>query len=140
MSMTVSSPAGDRHVASAFIAELIALDKRFSCGKSPGTRFQFRDLFLEGASPMRVLIVGAGGVGSAAAGIAARRHFFERLVLADYDPARAQRTVGSLGDDRFVAARVDASSAGQVAALCRAHGITHVLKPGDPALLMHVVF
>jgi saccharopine dehydrogenase (NAD+, L-lysine-forming) len=87
---------------------------------------------------MRVLIVGAGGVGSAAAGIAARRHFFERLVLADHDPARAERTVGSLGDDRFVAARVDASSAGQVAALCRAHGITHVLNAVDPRFVMPV--
>jgi saccharopine dehydrogenase (NAD+, L-lysine-forming) len=87
---------------------------------------------------MRVLIVGAGGVGSAAAGIAARRHFFERLVLADHDPTRGERTVGSLGDDRFVAARVDASSAGQVAALCRAHGITHVLNAVDPRFVMPV--
>ncbi len=37
---------------------------------------------------MRILIVGAGGVGSAAAKIAARRDFFEHLVLADYDAGK----------------------------------------------------
>ena len=34
---------------------------------------------------MRVLMLGAGGVGSAVAKIAARRPFLEHLVLADYD-------------------------------------------------------
>ena len=40
---------------------------------------------------MRILLVGAGGVGSAAVGIAARRDFFESMVVADYDagPRRA---------------------------------------------------
>ena len=66
---------------------------------------------------MRVLCVGAGGVGSAAAGIAARRDFFERFVVADYDAGRAERTVESLADSRFTAARLDASSAEAVAAM-----------------------
>jgi malate/lactate dehydrogenase len=39
---------------------------------------------------MRILVVGAGGVGSAVAAIAQRRDFFETLVLADLDRARAQ--------------------------------------------------
>ena len=34
---------------------------------------------------MRILIVGAGGVGSSAALIAARRDFFDHIVVADYD-------------------------------------------------------
>ena len=38
---------------------------------------------------MRILLVGAGGVGSAAVGIAARRDFFETMVVADYDVRRA---------------------------------------------------
>ncbi len=38
---------------------------------------------------MRILLVGAGGVGGAAAAIAARRDFFEHLVVADYDLAKA---------------------------------------------------
>ena len=42
---------------------------------------------------MRVLVVGAGGVGGAVAPIAARRYFFERMVVADYDKARAETVV-----------------------------------------------
>jgi saccharopine dehydrogenase (NAD+, L-lysine forming) len=87
---------------------------------------------------MRVLVVGAGGVGSAAAGIAARRDFFSRFVVADYDLSRARRTVDSVADDRFVAAEVDASSAGAVAGLCRAHDITHVLNAVDPRFVLPV--
>ena len=42
---------------------------------------------------MRVLLVGSGGVGSAFTAIAARRDFFERCVVADYDESRAKRAV-----------------------------------------------
>ncbi|MGX6603105.1 saccharopine dehydrogenase family protein [Micromonosporaceae bacterium Da 78-11] len=87
---------------------------------------------------MRVLIVGAGGVGAAATGIAARRDFFEHFVVADYDLDRATRAVKSVQDPRFVAAQVDASSATAVAALCRAHAITHVLNAVDPRFVMPV--
>ena len=72
--------------------------------------------------PMRILLVGAGGVGGAFAAIAARRDFFERIVVADYDLARAERARDGQGaDERFVAARIDASSADSVAALVRDH-------------------
>ncbi len=60
---------------------------------------------------MRILIIGAGGVGSAAARILRRRDFFETVVIADYDPARPQALVDELGDERFAAAQVDASNA-----------------------------
>jgi saccharopine dehydrogenase (NAD+, L-lysine forming) len=43
---------------------------------------------------MRVLLVGAGGVGTALARIAARRRFAE-LVVADYDLSRAQRAAAA---------------------------------------------
>ncbi|HEX6968040.1 MAG TPA: saccharopine dehydrogenase C-terminal domain-containing protein [Micromonosporaceae bacterium] len=86
---------------------------------------------------MRVLVIGAGGVGSAVAAIAARRSFFDRMVVADYDPARAGRAVAGL-DDRFTAAQVDASSADAVAALCRDHGVTHVLNAVDPRFVMPI--
>ena len=39
---------------------------------------------------MRILVVGSGGVGSAFAMIARRRDFFEEVVLADLDEARAR--------------------------------------------------
>jgi saccharopine dehydrogenase (NAD+, L-lysine-forming) len=93
---------------------------------------------------MRVLLVGAGGVGSAAVAIAARRDFFERFVVADHDPERARRAVAAVAGGpfaagrRFVAATVDASSAAQVADLCREHGITHVLNAVDPRFVLPV--
>ena len=40
---------------------------------------------------MKILLVGAGGVGAAFAAIAARRDFFEQIVIADYDLARAEK-------------------------------------------------
>ena len=46
---------------------------------------------------MRILLVGAGGVGSAIAAIAARRTFVEQLVVADYDLARAEKAVAAVG-------------------------------------------
>ena len=81
---------------------------------------------------MRVLMVGAGGVGSAAAKIAARRPFIEQWVVTDYDEARAAAVVDGLGDDRFVGTRVDASDAEDVARLARAPGATHVFNAVDP--------
>jgi len=85
---------------------------------------------------MRILLVGAGGVGSAFAAIAARRDFFETIVVADHDLARAERAAAT--DERYVAAQVDASSADAVAALCREHGVTHVLNAVDPVFDMTV--
>ncbi|WP_199512024.1 saccharopine dehydrogenase family protein [Nucisporomicrobium flavum] len=87
---------------------------------------------------MRILIIGAGGVGTAATRIAARRDFYDRFVIADFDPVRAERAVASVADGRFTAARVDASSAEAVAALCREHAITHVLNAVDPRFVMPV--
>ncbi|HEU5150912.1 MAG TPA: saccharopine dehydrogenase C-terminal domain-containing protein [Iamia sp.] len=87
---------------------------------------------------MRILIVGAGGVGTAAAAIAARRDFFEAMVVADHDESRATAIVDRVADPRFTAARVDASSAEGVAALAREHRVTHVLNAVDPRFVMPV--
>jgi len=90
---------------------------------------------------MRILVVGAGGVGDAVARIAARRSFFDTMVIADYDLAKAQATVDAVqqaGESRFEAAFVDASSADSVAELARAHGITHVLNAVDPRFVMGI--
>jgi saccharopine dehydrogenase-like NADP-dependent oxidoreductase len=60
---------------------------------------------------MRVLVVGAGGVGAAFAAIAQRREAFEHVVLADVALERAKGAADRLGEpDRFGAERVDASS------------------------------
>ncbi len=51
---------------------------------------------------MRILVMGAGGVGAAIAAIAARREYFDRMVLADVDVARAEAAVQGLpGSERF---------------------------------------
>ena len=85
---------------------------------------------------MRILLIGAGGVGAAFTAIAARRDFYEKLVVADYDLARAERAAAA--DERFVAAQVDASDAESVAALAREHGATHVMNAVDPRFVMPI--
>ncbi len=87
---------------------------------------------------MRILLVGAGGVGSAFCSIAARRDFFEACVVADYDEVRARRSVESLGDSRFTSAAVDASSVESIEALCREHRVTHVMNAVDPRYVMPI--
>ncbi|MBT9254399.1 saccharopine dehydrogenase NADP-binding domain-containing protein [Phycicoccus sp. MAQZ13P-2] len=92
---------------------------------------------------MRVLMIGAGGVGDAAARIAAERDFFEAWVVADHDVSRAERTVAAAsgrreGESRFRAAQVDASDAAAVEALVREVGATHVLNAVDPRFVVPV--
>lgn len=92
---------------------------------------------------MRVLMVGAGGVGDAATKIAVERDFFDAWVVADYDLQRAQATVDAVlgrrdGESRFVAARVDAGDEAAVAALAREHRATHVFNAVDPRFVMPV--
>ncbi|MDQ4008434.1 MAG: saccharopine dehydrogenase NADP-binding domain-containing protein, partial [Actinomycetota bacterium] len=87
---------------------------------------------------MRVLLVGAGGVGSAFVGIAARRDFFEHAVVADHDVRRARRAVDAVGDPRFTAVAVDASSADAVTDVAWEHGCTHVLNAVDPRFVMPI--
>jgi saccharopine dehydrogenase-like NADP-dependent oxidoreductase len=85
-----------------------------------------------GDGDMRILVVGSGGVGSAFAPIAARRDFYEHIVFADIDGAKAQRIVdryGSVG--RFAAAKVDATDATQVADAARAHDCDIILNAAD---------
>src|SRR3954470_1768227 len=83
---------------------------------------------------MRILVVGAGGVGAAVAAIARRRDFFERLVLADVDGARSEREAARLGDDRIGAAQLDASSVKDIVALARAERADLILNACDPRL------
>ena len=79
---------------------------------------------------MRILVVGAGGVGSAVAPIAARRGFAERIVFADLDLARAEAAAAR--DARFAAARLDASDAAAIAELARAERVDAILNAADP--------
>jgi saccharopine dehydrogenase-like NADP-dependent oxidoreductase len=87
---------------------------------------------------VRILLIGAGGVGSAFVAIARRREFFEACLVADHDQARAEKAVAEAADDRFSAARVDASSAESVAVLARDFGATHVMNAVDPRFVMPI--
>ncbi len=87
---------------------------------------------------MRILLVGAGGVGAAFCAIAARRDFFEAVVVADYALTSAERAVAALDDPRFTAAQIDASDAASVGALARDSGATHVMNAVDPRFVMPI--
>jgi saccharopine dehydrogenase (NAD+, L-lysine forming) len=85
---------------------------------------------------VRILLVGAGGVGGAAAAIAARREFVECLVVADYDLDRAQAVVDRVGDPRLRAVRLDATDEAGVTAALAEHGATALLNATDPRFVM----
>ncbi|HEX6754487.1 MAG TPA: saccharopine dehydrogenase C-terminal domain-containing protein [Mycobacteriales bacterium] len=87
---------------------------------------------------MRVLVVGAGGVGSAAARIAARRGFVDGLVLADVDGVRAARAAAATGDERVGSATVDASDTDALRALIRTTRADAVLNATDPRFVLPV--
>jgi saccharopine dehydrogenase-like NADP-dependent oxidoreductase len=80
---------------------------------------------------MRILVVGAGGVGTAIARIAARRHFAD-LVMADYDLGRAQYAAG----DRFAAVQIDARDQAAVTSLLTERGCDVLLNATDPRFVM----
>src|SRR6201995_942049 len=82
---------------------------------------------------MKILVVGAGGVGAAFAAIAQRRAAFERVVLADVSPERVKSVVAGLGEPgRFSAERVDASDQQALLALIRRVQPDAVLNACDP--------
>ncbi|MGB0244265.1 MAG: saccharopine dehydrogenase family protein, partial [Candidatus Nanopelagicales bacterium] len=87
---------------------------------------------------MRVLAIGAGGVGTSAALIASRRDFFDAWVIADYDAARARTLSDRVADERFRGIELDAGNAHAVADVCRTHQITHVANLVDPRFVMPI--
>jgi saccharopine dehydrogenase-like NADP-dependent oxidoreductase len=87
---------------------------------------------------MRILVIGAGGVGSAVVPTALRRDFFDHLLVADYDAERAEAIARRAKDRRVQAAFVDASNRELIAALIRDNRITHVLNAVDPRFVMPI--
>jgi len=88
---------------------------------------------------MRILLIGAGGVGDAVAKIAARRDFYDLIVVSDYDQSRADATIAWIADKhgdevaaRFVSAKIDASNAAAIVELAKAHDITHIVNAVEP--------
>ena len=81
---------------------------------------------------MRVLVVGAGGVGSAIATAANTAEGIEQLVVADVDGVRAAHAVAGLDETRFAAANVDAGSRSALQALIAHERIDAVVNACDP--------
>ncbi len=82
---------------------------------------------------MRILLVGAGGVGTAFARIAARRPFAE-LVIADYDLSRAQRAAAA--KDSYTAVQLDARDEQATAALLEQQACDVLMNATDPRFVM----
>jgi saccharopine dehydrogenase (NAD+, L-lysine forming) len=82
---------------------------------------------------MRILLVGAGGVGTAFARIAARRPFAE-LVVADYDLSRAQRAAAA--KESYSAVQLDARDEQATAALLAEHSCGVLMNATDPRFVM----
>ena len=94
---------------------------------------------------MRVLLIGAGGVGDAIVKIAADRNFFEKLIVADYALERAQKSVAWVSQwhkpevaQKFEADQIDASEPSAVAALAKKHGATHVVNAVEPKFVQSI--
>lgn len=85
---------------------------------------------------MRILLVGAGGVGSAVVPIAARRDFFEHIVVADSKQSRAADVVAKIGDARFSAVELDASDQAAVEAALTEHRCDVLFNAVDPRFTM----
>jgi len=82
---------------------------------------------------MKILLVGVGGVGEAIAVVAQDRPWLEKLVLADYDLARAKEVRKKLGAPRrFPVEQVDASDRKQIVALAKKHGVDLIMNAVDP--------
>ena len=88
---------------------------------------------------MRVLLIGAGTVGEAIAKVAADRPWLEQMVVADHDADRARFVVDSIDHaGRYVARRIDASSADTVAQAARDYNADLVMNAIDPQFVMPI--
>ena len=81
---------------------------------------------------MRVLVIGAGGVGSSIVSIAARREVFEQIVVADVDLARATRAAARVGSPHVIGTRVDASDRLDLVELARSSKADVIVNACDP--------
>ncbi|CAN5563235.1 saccharopine dehydrogenase NADP-binding domain-containing protein [soil metagenome] len=85
---------------------------------------------------MRILLVGAGGVGEAFCAIASRRSFIEDIAVADIDASKAARVAAR--DDRFHAVTLDATDPAAVAAAAVEHRVDLIMNAADPRFVMGI--
>jgi saccharopine dehydrogenase-like NADP-dependent oxidoreductase len=94
---------------------------------------------------MRILLIGAGGVGDSIVKLAADRTFYEKLVVSDYDIDKAQRSVDYVHEfyepetaAKFEADKIDASDPAEVEALIKKHRATHVVNAVEPKFVQSI--
>ena len=93
---------------------------------------------------MKILLVGAGGVGNALAKLLATRDFYEHVIVADYDTSRAEGVLEWIAGRfpearaRFSAEHIDASAPENVTALAKKHGATIVMNAVEPAFVQSI--
>jgi len=94
---------------------------------------------------MRILLIGAGGVGNAIVKIAASRNFFEQFVVTDYDVSKVESAIswvlakhGPAVASRFVPDRIDASNQAAIVACIRNHRATHVIIAVQASFLLPI--
>jgi len=93
---------------------------------------------------MKILLIGAGGVGNALAKLLATRDFYETVIVSDYDVARAQGVIDWIGTrypdaaHRFVAEQVDASKPENITTLAKKHSATVVMNAVEPAFVQSI--
>ena len=86
---------------------------------------------------MKLLIIGAGGVGTSAAKIIQLQgkdgEWAEKVVIADYNEERAKKVAEEIcGGGRFVAAKINAREPESIKAVIKEHGITWVMNAVEP--------
>jgi saccharopine dehydrogenase (NAD+, L-lysine-forming) len=82
---------------------------------------------------MKILVIGAGGVGASMASIAETRAFYDSFVLADLTLSRAQDAIAKLDEPgKFKAEQVDAANSAAVKALIEKVQADIVVNACDP--------
>jgi saccharopine dehydrogenase-like NADP-dependent oxidoreductase len=93
---------------------------------------------------MKILLVGAGGVGNALAKLLATRDFYEHVIVADYDTSRAEGVLEWIAGrfptarPKFSAEHIDASAPENVTALAKKHSATVVMNAVEPAFVQSI--
>lgn len=86
---------------------------------------------------MKILMVGTGGVGEAAAVIASQRdpkgEWLELMVLSDYNQERADAVAKRIADPRFPAEKVNARNKDEVKALIEKYHADLLFNACDPS-------
>jgi saccharopine dehydrogenase-like NADP-dependent oxidoreductase len=86
---------------------------------------------------VKLLIIGAGGVGTSAAMIIKRAgkegEWAEKVVVSDYNAERAAAVCKLIGDPRFVAEKINARDPASIKETIKKHGATFVMNAVEPS-------